>query len=144
VPAIERAAVALAANPQKSDRAIAAELGIGHATVSRARATVSRETVDERVGLDGKVRKLPAKVTAMPSPSREKPALRAAKRRIAELETERKQLRRALHKSELERISLHNENKKLRDEIATLKLVAKEATTIAVKATGGTVGEAMP
>jgi len=33
----EKAAAAIAADPEKSDRAIAAELGIGHATVSRAR-----------------------------------------------------------------------------------------------------------
>jgi hypothetical protein len=30
----QRAAEAIAANPQKSDRAIAAELGVGNATVS--------------------------------------------------------------------------------------------------------------
>jgi hypothetical protein len=47
------------ANPQKSDRAIAEELGVGHATVSRARATVSSETVEKRVGKDGKARAMP-------------------------------------------------------------------------------------
>lgn len=59
----QRAAEAIAATPHKSDRAIAEELGIGNATVSRARrdATVSDDTVDgePRVGLDGKTRRMP-------------------------------------------------------------------------------------
>lgn len=55
VPAGQRAIEAIRANPQKSDRAIAAELGIGNKTVSRARnALVSDDTPDERVGRDGK------------------------------------------------------------------------------------------
>jgi hypothetical protein len=60
-PKAVRAAEAIKANPGKSDRAIAAEVGVGHATVSRARkeATVSDETVQERTGLDGKKRKVP-------------------------------------------------------------------------------------
>jgi hypothetical protein len=46
----KRAAEAVKANPKKSDRAIAAETGLSHATVSRARAkaTVSSETVEPR------------------------------------------------------------------------------------------------
>lgn len=61
IPATARAAKAIAKNPNKSDRAIAADLGIGNATVSRARrkSTVSRDTVKKRVGRDGKARKLP-------------------------------------------------------------------------------------
>jgi hypothetical protein len=40
---------AIKANPKKSDREIAAEIGVGHATVSRARqSTVSHETLDQR------------------------------------------------------------------------------------------------
>ena len=58
----EMAARAIADNPDRSDRAIAKELGIGNKTVSRARATVSPDTVDEpRVGLDGKMRRLPVR-----------------------------------------------------------------------------------
>jgi hypothetical protein len=55
VPKKQRAAEAIAANPQMSDRAIAADLGIGNATVSRARrdAGVSHDTPD-REGRDGK------------------------------------------------------------------------------------------
>jgi hypothetical protein len=52
-------AAAIAANPEKSDRAIAQELlGVGVMTVNRARkSTVTPVTVDEpRIGLDGKVR----------------------------------------------------------------------------------------
>lgn len=61
VPAGTRAAKGIAANPRKSDRAIAAELGVGNATVSRARrrSTVSDGTVGKRVGRDGKIRGLP-------------------------------------------------------------------------------------
>ena len=53
-----RTAKAIAESPEKSDRAIAAELGVGNKTVSRARAkaTVSPDTVG-RVGLDGKERR---------------------------------------------------------------------------------------
>jgi hypothetical protein len=60
VPPSEYAAIAVAKNPEKSDRAIAAATGVPHATISRARkATVSNETVEKRVGLDGKARKQP-------------------------------------------------------------------------------------
>jgi hypothetical protein len=73
----DRAAKAIAANPEKSDRAIAAELGIGNKTVSRARnATVSPDTVQTRTGLDGKKRKMPAKPNkaAPTSAAAEKPS----------------------------------------------------------------------
>lgn len=59
-----RAAEAIAANPHKSDRAIAADLGINNATVSRARqTTVAGATVEgePRVGLDGKQRRMPVR-----------------------------------------------------------------------------------
>lgn len=65
LPAGERAKQAIEANPQKSDRAIAAELGIGNKTVSRARqqSTVSRDTVrqSKRIGKDGKERRVPVR-----------------------------------------------------------------------------------
>lgn len=56
VPAKARAAEAIKANPEKSDRAIAADLGIGNATVSRARreSGVSDDTPEVRIGQDGK------------------------------------------------------------------------------------------
>jgi hypothetical protein len=60
VPAMARAAKAIAENPQKSDRAIAKEIGVSNVTVSKARkeATVNGLTVDApRTGLDGKARK---------------------------------------------------------------------------------------
>lgn len=70
--ALERAAEAVAAHPEKSNRAIAAEIGVGHQTVRRARAAAKAAapggtvdgTVDEtvgRVGRDGRRRKAPAK-----------------------------------------------------------------------------------
>jgi len=60
-PAIEKATVALAADPHKSDRAIAKEIGVSDYTVRKARkATASDHAVDQpRVGLDGKVCNLP-------------------------------------------------------------------------------------
>src|SRR5262245_43793775 len=62
VPARDAAAKAIAENPDLSDRAIAEKTGISHATVSRHRAsTVSPETVEPRIGRDGKRRKMPAK-----------------------------------------------------------------------------------
>jgi hypothetical protein len=76
--ALERAAEAVAANPEKSNRAIAAEIGVSAQTVKRARAagkTVAHDVavdvavdveVDERVGRDGRRRKLPAKAADAP------------------------------------------------------------------------------
>lgn len=58
VPAAAKAAAAIKANPEKSDRAIAKEIGVSPMTVNRARPTVTDDTV-ERVGLDGKTRKMP-------------------------------------------------------------------------------------
>jgi hypothetical protein len=64
----QQAAEAVAAHPEKSDRAIAAETGLSHATVSRTRqSTVSSETVAApRTGLDGKTRKLPSYIPDPP------------------------------------------------------------------------------
>lgn len=59
VPASQRAAEAVRANPEKSDRAIAADIGVSAMTVNRARSTVPNVTVEKRVGLDGKERRLP-------------------------------------------------------------------------------------
>jgi hypothetical protein len=60
VPASAKAAAAIAANPNKSDRAIAAEIGVAPNTVRAARQATAQDcAVDERIGLDGKSRKLP-------------------------------------------------------------------------------------
>jgi hypothetical protein len=62
IPAGQLAAKAIAANPQKSTRAIAEEIGVGTMTVSRARkSTVPFGTVEKRTGKDGKVRRLPVR-----------------------------------------------------------------------------------
>src|SRR5262249_22179767 len=51
----------VAANPAKSDRAIASEIGVDHKTVAKARkSTGEASPVAKRVGKDGKARKLPA------------------------------------------------------------------------------------
>lgn len=57
MPAKQRAAEAIAANPQKSNRAIAEEIGVNQSTVSRARSGVADAT-PEREGRDGKVYRL--------------------------------------------------------------------------------------
>ena len=66
-PKSVRAAEAVKANPEKSDRAIAADLGVSHVTVGKARKAQleTQLPVDEpRTGLDGKARKLPSTRTA--------------------------------------------------------------------------------
>lgn len=56
----ERAEAAVKANPGKSDRTIAEELGVSHTTVQRARkATGTNVPVEKRTGKDGKARKMP-------------------------------------------------------------------------------------
>lgn len=68
VRAGQRAATAIAHNPQKSDRAIAAELGIDHKTVGKARkSTGEYSPVEKRTGKDGKARRVPVPVEEMPT-----------------------------------------------------------------------------
>lgn len=56
----EIAAEAIKDNPEMSDRAIAAEIGVSHPTVAKARkATGKNLPVEKRVGKDGKKRKMP-------------------------------------------------------------------------------------
>lgn len=58
----QRAAEAIKASPQKSDRAIADEIGVGKDTVRRAReAAGASAPVESRVGLDGKERRMPVR-----------------------------------------------------------------------------------
>jgi hypothetical protein len=61
VPAGARAAAAVAANPEKSDRALATEIGVGKDTMRRARKSTGASEPVKRVGRDGKARKRPIK-----------------------------------------------------------------------------------
>jgi hypothetical protein len=62
VPAKLRAAEAIAANPQKSNRAIADDIGVGEPTVRRARQeSGASHDAPEREGKDGKVYRLPVR-----------------------------------------------------------------------------------
>jgi hypothetical protein len=63
-PKSVRAAEAVTANPEKSDRAIAKEIGVHHSTVNEARKQLSDNPTVERTGLDGKKRKMPEKQVA--------------------------------------------------------------------------------
>jgi anti-sigma28 factor (negative regulator of flagellin synthesis) len=91
---VELAAKAIAANPTKSNRAIAEEIGVSEPTVRRAR-TASPDAVGSnqpRTGLDGKVRKQPARKTAKqeetpPAPAEAAPA-EAAEPTVEEAEAE--------------------------------------------------------
>ena len=62
VPKLQRAADAVAEHPEKSNRAIADEIGVDEKTVRQARAsTADHSAVEEpRTGKDGKTRKLPS------------------------------------------------------------------------------------
>ena len=55
VPKRERAIAAIKANPEKSDRAIAAELGASPTTVGKARQVSTSGHLEKRVGRDGKM-----------------------------------------------------------------------------------------
>lgn len=58
----QRAAEAIAANPQKSDRAIAKEIGASPTTVGQARSELSSGgQLNDRVGIDGKQRRMPTR-----------------------------------------------------------------------------------
>ena len=61
---ITAATAAVLANPHKSDRALAAEIGVGSNTVRRARqkGTAPDGAVGKRVGRDGKARKQPKRL----------------------------------------------------------------------------------
>jgi hypothetical protein len=72
IPAGELAAKAVAANPGKSDRVIAAEIGVSQRTISRARKRVEPNgSTQKRVGKDGKSYKArkPTKPKAQPEDS---------------------------------------------------------------------------
>jgi hypothetical protein len=62
VPARQRAVDAVAAHPEKSNRAIADDIGVSHETVRQARASTDNQLAVEapRTGKDGKTRKLPS------------------------------------------------------------------------------------
>lgn len=61
ISASNRAEAAVTANPEKSDRAIAEEIGVNKDTVAKARrkSTGRTQPVEKRTGKDGKKRKQP-------------------------------------------------------------------------------------
>lgn len=79
VSAGERAAEAIAANPKKSDRAIAEEIGVSDRTINRARKTTATNVaVEARTGKDGKTRRMPKR---QPRPKKP-PGVKQAQRSI--------------------------------------------------------------
>jgi hypothetical protein len=83
VSAGERAAGAVAANPEKSNRAIAADIGVGSNTVRRARPVAPDGAPEKRTGRDGK--NYPAIRTASGKPLDTSGFSIAAKRQLAGL-----------------------------------------------------------
>ena len=71
VPAGMRAAKAIAANPEKSNRALATETGISEATIRRARPAASCDAPETRVGQDGKNYPATASKSAAPADGNE-------------------------------------------------------------------------
>lgn len=73
----KRAALAIAITPEKSDRAIAADIGVSQPTVSRARKHATETNVSvadvgepaKRTGRDGKARKPPKPKVTKPKPT---------------------------------------------------------------------------
>jgi hypothetical protein len=62
VPKKQRAREAIEANPQKSDRAIAADIGVDPMTVNKARRELGVDvSTPEREGRDGKIYRLPVR-----------------------------------------------------------------------------------
>ena len=80
MPKAVRAAEAIKANPEKSDRAIAEELGVSDMTVGRARKQVQHDVAPEkRVGLDGKKQAAKKKRPENESSRQAKPAPKTEK-----------------------------------------------------------------
>jgi hypothetical protein len=70
VAPIDRAAYALLKHPEKSDRAIAAEAGVTHPTVAKARrATGKALPVEKRIGRDGRARRHPRAIESASPPT---------------------------------------------------------------------------
>jgi hypothetical protein len=93
-PKIERAAKAIDANPNMSDRAIAKEIGVGNKTVSRARnAGVSHDTAAvqnnpaKRIGRDGRKHPATQKPRVVPADAAEDLATRDLINRASEAYT---------------------------------------------------------
>ena len=59
VPAGTRATKAVEENPEMSDRAIAADIGVSHTTVQKARKSTGNKLPVARTGRDGKRRRVP-------------------------------------------------------------------------------------
>jgi hypothetical protein len=80
IPAGAAAAKAVAAHPEKSDRAIAAVIGVSDKTVAKARkATAENSAAEPRIGLDGIARKQPAKKIATKKPPKVQPGMDPAR-----------------------------------------------------------------
>jgi hypothetical protein len=144
LPAGQHAATGVAATPGESDRAIAKRVGVGSNTVLRARNSTAPSgavepqplgrpkksdlKVETRVGLDGKVRKLPKK----------RPKINACDIKFDDPTLTYKQ-QAELHCREATNLAktfplLHAKDKAVtKAEVAEVVLVAKEWSTLAAK-----------
>lgn len=107
------AARAIARNPEKSNRALAEETGVSHHTIRRARSTGANETVEPRLGLDGKRRKMPKKVTR---PATKEEAAPTAYRRIDTRTGEN-----ISHCESIKREAAHDATRDLESEVIELR-----------------------
>jgi len=69
-PKAQRAAEAVTAHPEKSNRALAEQIGVDEKTIRQARASTADQSAvalrNPRIGLDGKARKLPSYIPDPP------------------------------------------------------------------------------
>jgi hypothetical protein len=63
------AAAAIAADPNKSDRAIAAVIGVDHKTISKVRKSTGEYSPVGRIGRDGRTRRAPKPKAVKPPPT---------------------------------------------------------------------------
>jgi ribosomal protein L29 len=122
MPASVRAAKAITENPNKSDRAIAAEIGVSDRTVNRARgSTATHDAVEKRVGADGRARKQPARPAGLPADDVGQTIVRASLHNFAARTAADDRLAEKLRKAQLKIIGLESEVEDLKAENARLR-----------------------
>jgi hypothetical protein len=131
IPAGEAAAVALETYPTLSSRAIGEKTGISYQTIRRARkSTDTFVSVEKRVGLDGKERRMPRKPeTVEPTSEQPTPPAAAVIPEVDSVSTPtRRELRLDKQKTKLDaqREALTEEKKKFEERRASFEQIVKD------------------